>query len=152
MQGPLLFNPDLMESIDGKDEIVDELALLPKRWSDETEDKIDHSKVAELDSMVHFDNNILKIDNEEIELPSDIRQVVEINGTIIVRTEVPDDDIVNIFAFDQSGDQVWEIDVPRGYVGLWENKNRVFAREFDGDEYVVDPETGKTEYRGWGGK
>ncbi|KQT38215.1 hypothetical protein [Methylophilus sp. Leaf414] len=63
----------------------------------------------------------------------------------------------NIYCVDDFGNIVWQVDAPTSqfserdsFVGVFKNKEGLLrADRFGGNEYVIDPKTGKANYVGW---
>ena len=91
--------------------------------------------------MVHSDNEKLVIDSHEIELPTLIAQIIEIENLLIVRVYPSDEELnsypqdllnKNVYCYNKSGEFVWQIsEAPHGgasedkaYMNIWIDEER----------------------------
>ncbi|MFC4440478.1 MULTISPECIES: hypothetical protein [Natrialbaceae] len=103
---------------------------------------------------IEYTDNELEIGGESVVLPGPIQNIVTIDDLIIVLFRPPDDEASgrNIRAFDRSGTEQWSVEpatMPTRksyrYTGLRMEGDELWAYNWKGGDYRIDPSTGKIE-------
>jgi len=109
-----------------------------------------------MDSVQYTENKIV-LDSQELEFETQIRNVEEYEGMLLVLFDTGKMDPRNVVAYDLEGTLLWRIDplkkseedTPRPINGIDLTDDYVQVRDFHQDRYKVDVETGEVEYLGW---
>ena len=98
------------------------------------------------------DGRRIVIGENQIPLPAEITSVVQIQDTVVVLLD-PDDEVQsdqNVWAFDTDGTLLWKAEKTRSpsndincYVKISEDDGNLWAADWKGMEYEIDPSTGK---------
>ncbi|WP_408959991.1 hypothetical protein [Natrinema sp. 74] len=96
----------------------------------------------------------IEINGESVVLPGPVQKIVEINELVVVLFRPPPGEISerNIRAYDRSGTKQWSIEpatMPTGesyrYTGLRIEDGELWAYNWKGGDYRIDPFTGEIE-------
>lgn len=108
---------------------------------------------------ITYSDNVLTIGSEQIELRTQIHQVLEVDDVVLVVLEPHDNahefDPQNVLAFDQAGNKLWEVEPPddraesHEFVGLARNGDDVVGTSRHSHRYRIDLETGAVEDLGY---
>lgn len=105
---------------------------------------------------VSYSGKTLEIANEAVEFEHSIKQVEEIEGTILVLLTSKGQPLVgpkNVIAFDANGDQRWIISEPewspKRFKSISTRGDSVRLRNMNGIVYDLDMETGDIEPNDW---
>lgn len=103
---------------------------------------------------IDYDENILEIDDRSIELPHPIEDAILVKDIVVVLLFPPRDSpdkAQNVFGLELDGERRWTIDsviegsrTPRTYTYIKCEDGQLYADNWNGYRYVVDPETGST--------
>jgi len=106
---------------------------------------------------ISYSGQTVTIDNKKIEMEEAVNQVISVNDVILVHCEFGNMDPTNLVAFDQRGRKMWRIsplkkdedDGARPAKGVDKTDQYVQVRDWGGDRYKLDLDTGDVEYLGW---
>lgn len=105
---------------------------------------------------VTFTGRTVQIDENQIELPEEIFDVVAIESAVLVVCEPGEMDPRNLVAYDFDGNEIWRVpplmkdsdDEPSSVNWVKPSDGEILA--FTGSQrYKLDPDTGEAEYLGW---
>ncbi|MCU4802444.1 hypothetical protein OB920_18945 [Halobacteria archaeon HArc-gm2] len=104
---------------------------------------------------ISYEDNTLHIGSQKLDLPEEVDTIVEGNQLIVVLFAVMGKPSQikhrNVWAFDESGEKVWEIEeesLPtaaddKQYIYLWEDDGELWAQCWHSHEHRIDWETGE---------
>jgi hypothetical protein len=104
------------------------------------------------------EKNILKVKSEEVQFDWPIAEIVAFNDILVVRVE-PDPGVCfneNVFGVSANGEIVWAVEKLKHvygdspYTKIIAKDEHVKLFNWDGDELLVDPFTGKITAMGYG--
>ncbi|MCT9095445.1 hypothetical protein [Haloarchaeobius sp. HME9146] len=99
-----------------------------------------------------IDGEILRINDSQISLRGEIKEVLTAGNVAVVLLKVPEAEIDNrnVLGINSSGDQIWEIDPVASaseedapFIDLVEREGEIWALNWRGDEWCISPETGE---------
>ena len=108
-------------------------------------------------SRVEYSGNVVQMNGESVTFEHDVKDAFEYENLIIVLLNPPTDvdNRRNVHAISPTCERAWRIETPTTkdvtgavvYTSVYIDDGSLIARTWGGDEYTVDPETGKIDYR-----